>query len=30
MFGPAQSAVAKAVADCVAAGTIPAPRPKSW
>src|SRR3979409_1004694 len=24
MFGPAQAAVAKAVADCVAAGTIPA------
>ena len=26
MFGPAQYAVAKAVADCVAAGTIPADR----
>ena len=30
MFGPAQYAVAKAVADCVAEGTIPATRPKTW
>ena len=29
MFGPAQYAVAKAVADCVADGTIPRPRPKT-
>ena len=30
MFGPAQYAVAKAVADCVADGTIPPPRPRTW
>ena len=31
MFGPAQYAVAKAVADCVADGTIPVRRrPRTW